>query len=125
MVLFCRLFLDTNASIEDVNELLRTYLNARIDKGSVISTFGSYDLMKNESYDTHAKSEFPDGFTFFPYTIEIEPEGEKDSKLYIEEIGNLLTKLWKNAIPAVAACDFENELPENGGYKSRNVPWTR
>ena len=38
-------------------------------------------------------------------------------------VARLLQLLWENGIPAVAAADYEDELPEGGGGKSRAVPW--
>ena len=58
--------------------------------------------------------EFPDGFLYFSSLIEAGPQ---------ELVARLLPALWKRGIPAVASCDYEDELPERGGYKSRAVPW--
>jgi len=36
----------------------------------------------------------------------------------------LLTWLWlEQKMPAVAACDYEEQLPFSGGYKSSGLPW--
>ena len=38
-------------------------------------------------------------------------------------VDRLLNRLWSQGLPAVAACDYENELPRAGGYNNRSVPW--
>jgi hypothetical protein len=60
--------------------------------------------------------EWPDGFLYFPHHVEAGPK---------RAVERLLPLLWDRGIPAVAACDYEHELPENGGYKSRSIPWPR
>jgi len=72
------------------------------------------DAERNDDYDEAAAREFPSGFLRFRYRIEI------DSRDVVER---LLPLLWERGVPAVAACDYEDELPEKGGFKSRAVPW--
>ena len=58
--------------------------------------------------------EWPSGFLYFPYRVEAGPK---------RAVERLLPLLWDRGIPAVASCDYEDELPEKGGYKSRAIPW--
>jgi hypothetical protein len=74
-------------------------------------------LYHSHDRDPIAAREFPSGFLRFRYQIEV-----ADGR---DVAPRLLRCLWDNGIPAVASCDFEDEMPENGGYKSRNVPWPR
>lgn len=46
----------------------------------------------------------------------MEPEGEVHRNEYVNNVSGLLESLWKEGWKAVAACDFESELPRNGGY---------
>jgi hypothetical protein len=69
---------------------------------------------RNDEHDEARAREFPDGFLYFCYTIEAGPQ---------PLVARLLRLLWDAGIPAVAACDYEDELPEAGGYKSRGIPW--
>jgi hypothetical protein len=71
---------------------------------------------RSDEHDPERAREFPDGFLFFRYVIEAGPQ---------ELVARLLPLLWENGIPAVAASDYEDELPERGGYKSRAIPWPR
>jgi hypothetical protein len=72
------------------------------------------DAERNDDYDAAAAREFPSGFLRFRYRIEV------DTRDVVER---LLPLLWERGYPAVAVCDYEDELPEKGGYKSRAVPW--
>ena len=81
-------------------------------------------VSKNDEYkyqnNKEKCKEFPDGFLYFPYRVELYFLNEK---IAIDLISSFIKKLWENNIPAIAACDFEDELPEKGGYKSKNIPW--
>jgi hypothetical protein len=44
---------------------------------------------------------------------------------HIALVNKILTWLWSQKIPAVAASDYEDQLPNNGGYKSPLIPWPK
>jgi hypothetical protein len=73
-----------------------------------------FDVDGNHARDDERARDFPDGFLYFRYVIDVGPD---------EPVARLLRLLWDNGIPAVAASDGDDDLPENGGYKSRAVPW--
>ncbi|GHU86771.1 hypothetical protein FACS189476_00650 [Spirochaetia bacterium] len=80
------------------------------------------DILKNNDFDESKSKEYPDGFLYFPFVIEyFSNEIFNDADIYNTKI--ILEKLWENNFPAIAACDYENKLPENGGYNSHNIPW--
>jgi len=79
-------------------------------------------LNKNMDFDKNKESEFPDGFLFFRYTLDFEPE-KLEAQECITIISSLLNWFWNNNIPAVASCDYENELVNKGGYNDRAVPF--
>jgi len=61
----------------------------------------------------------PDDFINFPYYIDVEPaNAEVAGDCYMATVGALLQGLWALGYDAVAACDFEDELPRFGGYRS-------
>jgi len=79
-------------------------------------------VVKNEDYDTHRRVQFPQGFLYFRYYIDLYmPEDGRKTQAAL--VGALLQELWDLGIPAVAASPFEDLLPERGGYKSRAIPW--
>jgi hypothetical protein len=75
-----------------------------------------FDVDGNHGGDDARAREFPDGFLYFRYVIEIDPGAP---------VAALLRLLWEHGIPAVASAEHEDELPERGGYKSRAIPWPR
>ncbi len=75
---------------------------------------------ENEDFENGDFKSFPDGFLYFKYYIEIESDNS------IEQfISTLLNYLWQKDISAVASCDFEKTLLENGGYNSKSIPWVK
>ncbi len=82
----------------------------------------SLAIQSNDEFDKIKSREFPDGFLFFSHFIEVE-SSELLSYIIISLIADLMTKLWKMDIPAVCACDFEDKLPNSGGYNSKVIPW--
>jgi hypothetical protein len=76
------------------------------------------DIVKNSDFNESESKKFPDGFLSFPFLIEYYFDGEVETA----DISNatvILERFWKNNISAIASCDFEDKLPENGGYKSK------
>ena len=56
-----------------------------------------------------------DAFLRYPRCLEIYPHSDTQRGEYVGSIAALLESFWRRGVPAVAACDFESELPEGGG----------
>ena len=87
---------------------------------------GSYilvDVHKSRDFNAERSSEFPDGFLYFRYRVEVYTEIEEADAEVKQVVERILDFLWSTGYPAVAACDFEEELPHKGGYKSLRIPW--
>ncbi|MFI8079769.1 hypothetical protein ACIF6L_03045 [Kitasatospora sp. NPDC086009] len=54
-----------------------------------------------------------DDFIGWPLTVEA--EAEEDGPSLVEPVSRLLMAAWDRGYDAVAACDFEDELPDSGG----------
>ncbi len=64
------------------------------------------------------RKDFPaDGFLCYRHIIDVDPLGEISREDYVVAVGKLLEQLWAANFGAVAACDFEEELPRSGGAK--------
>jgi hypothetical protein len=56
-----------------------------------------------------------DDFIGWRLKIEAETEAEGTGPVLIQAVSHLLTAAWNRGYDAVAACDFEEELPDLGG----------
>lgn len=101
------MFIDFDGSSKDLNDLI----------ASVSGTTLQIDIMQNDAYNNpQFGSEIPggkDAFLYYKYFLDIFPKDNIDRGAYVREVGSLLQGLWKQGLKAVAASDFENELPQN------------
>ncbi len=56
-----------------------------------------------------------DDFVRWPLLVELEADDPPNDQLIVEAATKIITVAWGSGVPAVAACDFENELPWSGG----------
>jgi hypothetical protein len=114
--LFCKIFTDTDVSDKAVLDKVSLIATGEVDQWTVITKWGVIDIVDNDDFDEMRRKENPDGFLFYRYCIELEPNESVTSQDYIGRVGKLLEGLWEEGWKAVAACDFEDELPRKGGY---------
>lgn len=123
--MFCRIYV-TAKNIEGSTLLLSVshFLDSKLVNSRYIETNGySIEVRPNADFNDDKQLIFPDGFLFFPLSIEIDMIDEITREVAAKKVGEILDFLWKSGYAAIASCDFENLLPENGGYKSKNIPW--
>jgi hypothetical protein len=123
--MFCRIYV-YNKEIEggELLDEIREFLNVELVDGKYIEKeYFSLEVRPNDEFDLKKSTVFPDGFLYFPCSVEIDFAEEYSIKEASHTVGDLLKFLWMRKYPAVASCEFEELLPENGGYKSTNVPW--
>lgn len=82
----------------------------------------SLTITNNDECDEEKAKVFPEGFLYFPSNIEVEFHVDDEVKASVI-INKILKFLWSKKYSAIASCKFEGLLIENGGYKSRNIPW--
>jgi hypothetical protein len=114
--LFCEIFVDGPASCAVLLELVANRLTGRVDGSSVLADLATIDIRRNGHADESRKADPRDGFIHFSYLLEIDAEPGAIRASYVAMIGTLLEELWQRGDRAVAACDFEDELPRKGGY---------
>ena len=104
--MYCKLYIHSN-SIEAIILALEDIFG--LSEKNVISTYAFKDfevhITKNDEKDIEKIHIYPDGFLFYEYIADIEIK-----KDYIQITDLILRKLWKNQMPTVCACDYENEL---------------
>lgn len=121
--LFCKIFVLAAAERDVITRHIASHLGGQRDGNSVVCDWGVVDVLKNDDADC-ARASGADGFLHFPYLIETEPDAGFERDRFVGRIGSLLESLWSNCYGAVAACDFEHELPRNGGYVPESSPST-
>lgn len=76
------------------------------------------DVQRSDDLDRN----YGDDFVLWPTRIDVEPTPAAGD--YVGFVRGLLETLWDAGIAAVAACDFEDELPEAGGIRRWPPPAT-
>ena len=115
--LYCKLYVDTDFEIEQLKDEITSMVSGQKQLfRTIVTTFGEIDVNKNEDFDDKKRDIEPDGFIYSRYYLDIEPKEDIEQQDYISGIGDLLQSLWSNGLKSVAACDFEEELPQKGGY---------
>ncbi len=116
--LYCKLYIDTDLEIEQLKDKITSIVSGEKQLfRTIVTTFGEIDVNKNEDFDDEKRELVPDGFIYSKYYLDIEPKEDIGQQDYISSIGDLLKSLWDKGLKSVAACDFEEELPQKGGYK--------
>jgi hypothetical protein len=125
--LACKIYLEPEQAPEEVAALLAELLTGTVSNGPgswiVHTRSGELDVRKNKDADNHLAQEYPDGFLHFRYAIEFYPFSTAQEANRAPFTAAILESLWARGVPAVAACDYEGELPNRGGYKNRSLPW--
>lgn len=113
--LYCKIFIDTNEEREFVLNLIEDIVLGVIDRWTIISDSMEIDLRKNEDFSSKDRVRKKDVFLYSRYYLDIEPKENIRQEQYILSVATLLEKLWTLGYKVVTACDFEEELPRNGG----------
>lgn len=58
-----------------------------------------------------------DDFVRWPVTVEADVDDPDSPAVVVPTVSQILTDLWGAYIPAVVSCDFEDELPWQGGIQ--------
>jgi hypothetical protein len=123
----CRLYVDAGESPENLASHLARALSGVTTRGpkawTVRTGVGEVEIRHNKEADAGRAWEFPDGFLHFRQTLEFYPLPQSTREERVALISHILNLLWSQDLPAVAASDYEGELPHGGGYKSTAIPW--
>jgi hypothetical protein len=123
----CKLYVETSATIEDLSGLVGRALCGSVETlgrtKTIRTSGGEIEIRANEDRQPARAGDFPDGFLFFRYVFEYYAHADTVRADRIKLIASLLDLLWQHGWPAVAACDYEDDLPHKGGYKDRTLPW--
>jgi hypothetical protein len=123
----CKIFFEADSAPKELARLLAEGATLEVSSGltsSVIrSGIGELELRRNEDRHESSARQFPDGFSYFPYVLELYPCPVVRHEDEVHYVAQLLDRLWSSGFPAVASCDYEDELPHRGGYRDASLPW--
>ncbi|NEC68057.1 hypothetical protein [Streptomyces sp. SID9727] len=85
-------------------------------------TVGDVDVEVRRNPDARNGEAPSNDFVRWPVQIEVEPVSQGGEASMVETVSRILEALWGARGQAVAACDFEGELPWSGGIGLLEAP---
>jgi hypothetical protein len=123
----CTISLETDQAPDQVAALLAAGLTGdglgALTGRTVHTKSCEVEVRKNKEASESRAREFPDGFLYFRYSLEVYPLPTARFEDRVALVTSVLRLLWSRGLPAVAACDYEKDLPAGGGYNNPSVPW--
>jgi hypothetical protein len=110
---FCKIFVEA-AEPQDVAERLAALLDARRERYTLDLPEAIVDIRKNRDAD------MTDDFIGWPVTVEVDAHPDAANATVVSLTSRIVTALWEAGTAAVAACDYEDELPWKGGLGRLN-----
>ncbi|WP_019909796.1 hypothetical protein [Paenibacillus sp. HW567] len=117
---YCKIFLDTDFDRNIVLASIKENIGGVLERSNITNDICNLDVLRNEDFHEQRRNELSDGFLFSRYLIEIEPNEDVGTETYITTVSLLLEGLWRVGYKAIASCDFEEMLPNKGGYNIDN-----
>lgn len=120
---YSRLYVHTQDTLGEINNYVIKSIDGKMDFSTILAGNVNIHVMTNDDYDEAKVHDLKDGFLNYRFTFEVwQSVSEPTRANFSAVLSKLLTNFWANNIPAVACYEFEEDLPENGGYLSHNVP---
>lgn len=113
--LYCKVLVDSQDGKGRLLERIAHLTSGSVERCSVSSADLQADLEDNEDHRQAGTSQEAE-FLYYRYYLDVEPTEPAARDRYVEAVGRLLEGLWRSGCKAVAACEFEEELPRRGGY---------
>jgi hypothetical protein len=115
---FCKTFVK-GADTQTIIVLLRELLGGEVSWDSLVLPGFIVDVLPNPdvTFASDDGSDDSDDFVLWPVLVEVGPADPDDERAIVAMMQRILPALWDAGYPAVAACDFEDELPWDGGIR--------
>lgn len=113
--LYSKVFVNTDITRGELAHVIAASLDGVVEASTVQAQGGELDIEDNEDFDPE-QVDTPDGFLFYRYYLDVFPAEDQTREGQVAVVSRLLESLWAEGWPAVAAADFEEELPRRGGY---------
>lgn len=108
--LYCKMFIDTDLTYEELFALLLKYTDGKKQAVTYINTqWCDISVQKNREYDAERYFLDPHEFLYWKYYLDIEPNDTEES-IYIKKISDFLGYIKENCNDAIVAGDFEDDL---------------
>lgn len=108
---YCAVYVRGLPDRDRMAELVAQATAGRLHAETVYCDGIEIDVRANPDHDP-AEHEF----VFWPIKLDICIDPATPTSRRVEITAGLLTRLWSSGHDAVAACDYEDELPNQGGY---------
>jgi hypothetical protein len=112
--LYCTVFIDSALPRGELLALVAQAVGGGLDGNVVVSPTVEIAIKRNGYVDGPPPAPGSE-FLAYRHYAEVERTQHVSRDAYVASIGRLLEDLWHRGIPAVAACDFEDELPAYPG----------
>jgi hypothetical protein len=109
---YCKIFVNA-ADPEPVREMLGRLLGGTFGRRDMYVADLVVSVLPNS--DAAGAHDREDDFVRWPLLVEAEAEQPATARHMVETTRRILAGLWDSGRPAVAACDFEDDLPWHGG----------
>lgn len=111
---YCKIFVKA-AEVDDVMAMLAAGLGGQFDRHSMFRAGLVVEARRNS--DAKGIVDPDDDFVRWQVLVELDAEDEVGELAMRDTTAKILNLMWDSGHPAVAACDFEDELPWNGGIQ--------
>lgn len=120
----CTIYCTGDISINELRNKLADLVGSdKIEMSFIEKEFYEISVRSNDEFDINRQINFPDGFLYFKFIIDVGFEANCEIDKCVYEISKIVEWLWQRGMPAVVSCDYENLLPMRGGYNSKLTPW--
>jgi len=110
---YCKLFVDAPLSRTGLaGQIASALAGAIAPMATVVGPTWEQAVRCNEDFDAARRHEPEGGFLFFRYYLDIEALPAQTREAQVALVAHLLERLWERGHAAMAACDFEDELPK-------------
>jgi hypothetical protein len=111
---FCKIFVK-GIEAEAVKGTLTSLLDGEFKRHSMFLAGLVVEVRGNP--DAAGTADSGDDFVWWPVLVELEAAAEGGERVMMATASRILQALWDAGHSAVAACDFEDELPWSGGIQ--------
>ncbi|WP_157202571.1 1,4-dihydroxy-6-naphthoate synthase [Calidithermus chliarophilus] len=109
---YAKIYVDGDLSYEQLASDLENLFGVEARTRAIDLDKGTIYIEENEDFDARLRSNPEDGFLFYRYILDVEPLVELGQQNALDLVTTLLNHLWSKRIRAVAACGYEDLLPE-------------